>query len=253
MEQTVRTGCFIDEFDGLYPGTWHLFYGPDGSGKTLGCLVIALSFLSQYPDRHALFIEAETPSAHGTRVMAGKLADRLGFKDSLSRLVFVDGFSSIAQLHDFFLDRNKEKSLSGLFKKFDVGMFIIDSLTKFYAKELGRAIPKMRPVIASEYGAKYFHTWYDHLSEVMLMTEPFPVLATAWLKSNRIAQLLSKTTEKEADEMFSEEESDREFVGGKHIAHLCKVRYRVMRREFVIIYTQTRGPYMGKSVQFSLI
>ncbi|MEM2257806.1 MAG: hypothetical protein QXU87_04060 [Candidatus Caldarchaeum sp.] len=247
----VKTGSFIDQFEGLYPGVWHLFYGPDGSGKTLGCLIIALSFLKTYPDKHVVYVVTESVSAFNERKMCEKLVSRFGLPAGvLERVVFVDGFTGTASLHDFFLGREKGRGLADLAKRFNVGVLVVDSLTKFYSKEVGRAPQAFRE--AAIYGAKYFHVWYDHVGEVMKAVGAFPVMVTAWLASSRIAQALKKPSEQDVDKAFSDEEGEegpREFVGGKHVAHLCKIRYRVMRKGFVMTYTQTRGPFMGKSVQ----
>ena len=79
--------------------------------------------------------------------------------------------------------------------------------------------------------------------------EPFPILGTAWMKSSRIAEALRKTKPSEVD---SHLEDDREFLGGKVLAHSSKIIYRVIRIENAVTFTQIRGPHMGKIVKLTI-
>ena len=252
LPEPVKTGSFIDEFDGLYPGELHLFYGPPASGKTLGCLTIVAYYLNLNPDKYAIYLDTESldPKCRLLKRTVEKLEKVYGLGDVLPRIHF-QGFTSHGDLHAFLSGKKDAKpNIKDLVKKYDVGILVIDSLTRFYAKEMNNAPPSMRPSIAGRFGAKLM-VWLDILGDLMGKPdiEPFPILGTAWMKSSRIAEALRKTKPSEVD---SHLEDDREFLGGKVLAHSSKIIYRVIRIENAVTFTQIRGPHMGKIVKLTI-
>ncbi len=253
LPKPVKTGSFIDDFDGLYPGELHLFYGPPASGKTMGCLTIVIHYLALNPDKHAVYIDTESldPKCRLLRKTAEKLVNAFKLGDDILSKIHFFGFTSQGDLHAFMSGKKEAKpSIKDLVKEHDVGVLAIDSLTRFYAKEINNAPPSMRPQIAGKFGARLM-VWLDTLGDLMKKpdVEAFPILGTAWMKSSRIAEALKKTTASEADSMLDDE---REFLGGKVLAHSSKIIYRVIRRGNVITFTQIRGPYMGKTAKLIL-
>ena len=250
--EPVKIGSFIDEFGGLYPGELHLFYGPPASGKTFGCLTIVLHYLNANPDKHALYLDTESLDlkCRLLKSMAEKFVKCFELDESVLDRVIFYGFVSHGDLHAFLSGREKKESVKDVMKKVDVGILVIDSLTRFYAKEMNNAPPQMRPQIASRFGAKLM-VWLDTLGDLMKKPDigPFPILATAWMKSSRIAEALKKTSPSEVDSHLDDE---REFLGGKVLAHSSKIIYRVIRQGNIVTFTQIRGPHMGKISRLTL-
>ena len=253
--EPIKTGAFIDELGGLYPGELHLFYGPPAAGKTLGCLVISLHFLDTYPDRHVIYVDTESldPRCRLLWKTAEKFGKLLGL-EVLDRLHFF-GFTAQQDFHEFLggRARGKEKKLTvkELAKSYDIGLLVLDSITRFYAKEINNAPPPQKPQIAMRFAGKLM-VWMAELGEIMKKPDigPFPILATAWMKSSRVAQLLKKKTD--AEEIDQHLDDTREFLGGKALAHSAKLIYRVLRNGDTISFTQIRGPNMGKTAKLKI-
>ena len=244
MSAYAKTNTFIDAFGGLMVGMPTLFYGPDGSGKTMAVLTIA-SAISR--NAHVVYVNTETgdPQNRAEKIMA----ERMG--GNLENMTFI-AFASEADLHVFFGGREegakKKMTFKDVAEGHDVGLLAIDSITRFYNAQVNNAPPEQRPSIASRFAGK-LGIWVRYLQDYMFKTKPFPVIFTAWLRSG-VADVFKKKekAEKDAAEMVSIE-ALKEWTGPRAIGHWCKTIYKILPEGMGLCsFTQIRGEYMGKKI-----
>lgn len=239
----VKTNSFIDAFGGLLVGEPTLFYGPDGSGKTVSVLTIMAQY-SKMCDGKIVYINTETGDPQNRYAKSQVMK----FGGDLSKIEFY-AFVEESKLHAFLGGRADEKSesLRDVLKKSEIGMVVIDSISRFYNAQVNNVPPQQRPMIASNFAGK-LGVWTRYLQDCMFRSRPFPMLFTAWMRS-QVGQVLRKEeVDRDVEEMNNPQQL-KEWTGPKVIGSYSKVIFKVMpagvRR---IEFTQIRGEFMMKKV-----
>jgi len=242
----VKTNSFIDEFGGLIAGEPTLFYGPDGSGKTISVLTIIARY-SNICDGKIVYINTETGDPQN-RYAKNQI---MNFGGKLENVEFF-AFAEEGKLHSFLGGRGEEKaekvSLKDVMKKDDIAMVAIDSISRFYNVQVNNVPPQQRPSIASQFAGK-LGVWTRFLQECMFKTKPFPVIYVAWMRSS-IGEVLAKKekTEKDVEEMISPQQL-KEWTGPKALGYWSKTIYKILPAGVgKIQFTQIRGEHMMKQV-----
>ena len=236
---------WIDELGGLLNGELHLFYGPFGSGKTL-----LLGELAVLTEGDVIWVDTESFSKH-PRYLLKVFETWAKIHEKQTNHIHIYVMRTYSELHSFFGGRDEKQDVTTLKNaignKLKPKLLVIDSITRFYNKEINNAPPSDRPHVASRFGARLL-LWMEYIAKLMENLDPFPIVATAWPSSTRLAEMLSKKTPSQIDQHALE----REFTGGKTLGHLAKLTYRVVRQGTTITVTVTRGPYMGKTTTIQL-
>jgi hypothetical protein len=241
----VKTGSFIDVFGGLLAGEPTLFYGPDGSGKTLSTLTIVARY-SSIQNSRIIYVNTETGDPQN-RYAKNTIAR---FGGNLDRIDFY-AFAEESKLHAFLGGRGeggeKAETLKDVLKKGEIGLVAIDSVSRFYNAQINNVPPQQRPQVASQYVGK-LGVWIRFMQEIMFRQQkPFPIILTAWMRSG-VGKVLQKDVEKDVAELANPQQ-EKEWTGPKAIGYWSKAIYRVepagVRR---VKFTQIRGELMMKSV-----
>jgi hypothetical protein len=237
----VKTNSFIDVFGGLLAGEPTLFYGPDGSGKTVSALTIMARY-SEICDGKIVYVNTETGDPQN-RYAKNQIAK---FGGDLGKMEFF-AFVEESKLHAFLGGRGDEKSesLKDVLKKGEISMVVIDSISRFYNTQVNNVPPQQRPMIASNFVGK-LGVWVRFLQECMFKTKPFPILFTAWMRS-QVGQVLKKEDVDRDIEEMSNPQQLKEWTGPKVIGSYAKVIFKVMPAGIKKIeFTQIRGEFMMK-------
>jgi hypothetical protein len=239
----VTTGAFIDAFGGLLAGEPTLFYGPDGSGKTLSTLTIIARY-SNIQSGRIVYVNTETGDPQN-RYAKNTIAKFGGNLDRIDFYAFVEE----SKLHAFFGGRGEEKSetLRDVLRRGEIGLVAIDSVSRFYNAQINNVPPQQRPQVASQYVGK-LGVWIRFMQDIMFRQQkPFPIIFTAWMRSG-VGKALQKDAEKDAAELTSPQQ-EKEWTGPKAIGYWSKAIYRVepvgVKR---VRFTQIRGELMMKNI-----
>jgi hypothetical protein len=239
----VPTGAFIDAFGGLLAGEPTLFYGPDGSGKTLSTLTVIARY-SNIQSGRIVYVNTETGDPQNR--YAKNMVARFG--GNLDRIDFY-AFVEESKMHAFFGGRGEEKveTLKDVLKRGEIGLVAIDSVSRFYNAQINNVPPQQRPQVASQYVGK-LGVWIRFMQDIMFRQQkPFPIILTAWMRSG-VGKALQKDAERDAAELMNPQQ-EKEWTGPKAIGYWSKTIYRVepagVKR---VKFTQIRGELMMKSV-----
>jgi len=247
----VRTGSFIDAFGGLLAGEPTLFYGPDGSGKTISVLTIIARY-SNICDGLIVYVNTETgdPQNRYARNVVKRFGGNL---DKIEFLAFVEE----SKLHAFLGGRSEEEkererfTLKDVLKRDEISLVAIDSVSRFYNSQVNNAPPPQRPGIAAKFAGK-LGIWVRFMQDLMFRSRPFPVILTAWMRSG-IGDILrdaekkkEKKVEEDVEEMLSPQQL-KEWTGPKALGYWSKTIYKIMPAGVGRIqFTQIRGEQMMK-------
>jgi hypothetical protein len=243
----ISTNAFIDAFGGLLAGEPTLFYGPDGSGKTLATLTIIARY-STIQNGRLVYVNTETGDPQN-RYAKNMVARFGGNPDRIEFYAFVEE----SKLHAFFGGRGEERveTLKDVLKRGEIGLVAIDSVSRFYNAQINNVPPQQRPQVASQYVGK-LGVWIRFMQEIMFKQQkPFPIILTAWMRSG-IGKALQKDAEKDVVELMNPQQ-EKEWTGPKALGYWSKNIYRVepagVKR---VRFTQIRGELMLKSIICSI-